>query len=237
MPPTAVLSGLMVLTGYCTSHAFVTIRETNWEEPILVWISIGMPTGSGKSPLYKFLLGLLKKCRAKVGLDETDPPWLLDEATFEKMGAMMSENYFKLLGLYDELSSFLTQINLYKSRGLSDSHDLSLFLQLYNGHPWARKTGTYIYALNRVLQFIHIVHLVSGDANFMMDQTSLTIGGFTQPAVARSLIELPSNIEKGLSTRFLWIFPKPCYAKFSTLEQIDEKFSDSLGKHHIFNLV
>ena len=90
---------------------------------------------------YKFLLGLLRKCRRKVGLDETQPPWLLDEATFEKMGAMISDNHCKLVGLYDELSSFLTQINLYKGRGLSDSHDLSLFLQLYNGHPWARKTG------------------------------------------------------------------------------------------------
>lgn len=74
MPPTAVLSGLMILTGYCTSHATVSVPGTEWEEPILVWISVG---------------------------------------------------------LYDELSSFLTQINLYKGRGLSDSHDLSLFLQLY----------------------------------------------------------------------------------------------------------
>ena len=26
--------------------------------------------------------------------------------------------------------------------------------------------------------------IVSGEANFVMDQTSLTVGGFTQPAVA-----------------------------------------------------
>ena len=57
----------------------------------------------------------------------------------------------------------------------------------------------------------------------------LTVGGFTQPAVARSLIELPSNIEKGLSTRFLWIFPKPCYAKFESLEPVNEDFSSALG--------
>ena len=55
-----------------------------------------------------------------------------------------------------------------------------------------------------------------------MEQTSLTIGGFTQPAVARSLI--------GLSTRFLWIFPEPYYVNFSTLEQIDGDFSDALSK-------
>ena len=62
-----------------------------------------------------------------------------------------------------------------------------------------------------------------------MDRTSLTIGGFTQPAVARSLIELPANIEKGLSPRFLWIFPEPCYAKFATLQPYDQQFTQFLG--------
>lgn len=142
MPPTAVLSGLLIVAAFCMSHASVSVPGTDWVEPILLWISIGMPTGSGKSPLYKFLLSLLRKTRAQLHLDEAAPSWLLEEATFEKMGAMMAENYSKLLGLYDELSSFLTQINLYKGRGLADSHDLALFLQLYNGNPWVRKTGT-----------------------------------------------------------------------------------------------
>lgn len=53
----------------------------------------------------------------------------------------MQENSSRLLGIYDELSSFLTQINLYKGRSLSDSHELALFLQLFNGHPWRRDTG------------------------------------------------------------------------------------------------
>ena len=46
-----------------------------------------------------------------------------------------------VLGLYDELSSFLTQINLYGGKGISDSHDTATFLMLYNGHPWTRHTG------------------------------------------------------------------------------------------------
>ena len=65
--------------------------------------------------------------------------------------------------------------------------------------------------------------LVSGEANFAMS-TKLTVGGFTQPGVARSLIELPSNSEKGLSSRFLWFFPKPLYENFSKLGQVDDDF-------------
>jgi len=41
------------------------------------------------------------------------------------------------------MTTFLTQINLYKARGQADSHDVAVFLQLYNGLPWSRKTGMY----------------------------------------------------------------------------------------------
>ena len=80
-----------------------------------------------------------------------------------------------------------------------------------------------------IYMYYIIMYIVSGEANFVMEQTSLTVGGFTQPAVARSLIELPSNIEKGLSTRFLWIFPQPCYAKFESLQPVEEVFTSALG--------
>ena len=59
--------------------------------------------------------------------------------------------------------------------------------------------------------------LVTGEANFAMPCTRLTIGGFTQPGIARALIELPSNAEKGLSHRFIWLFPKPLFGAFTTL--------------------
>ena len=63
-----------------------------------------------------------------------------------------------------------------------------------------------------------------------MERTALTVGGFTQPTVARALIELPASIEKGLTQRFLWIFPKPSFAKFDSLELIEEEFSTYLGE-------
>ena len=40
--------------------------------------------------------------------------------------------------------------------------------------------------------------IVAGDANFNMASTNLTLAGFTQPAVARNLIENAANFEKGL---------------------------------------
>ena len=41
-------------------------------EPVLVWIAVCMPTGSGKSGLCKFLKNLIEKAREEAGLTEGD---------------------------------------------------------------------------------------------------------------------------------------------------------------------
>ena len=58
-----------------------------------------------------------------------------------------------------------------------------------------------------------------------MDETNLVIGGFSQPSVARALIEYTGNTEKGFSQRILWMFPKPTYAPFNSLEAMDKAFT------------
>ena len=141
MPSIAVLSGLITITAYCMSHSIVEVEDTEWFEPVIVWISICMPTGSGKTSLCKFLQKLLTETRSACGIDETCPPWLLDDQSFEKLGAMMSENNAKSPGLYDELSMFLTQLNVFRARGLTESHELAVFLKLYGGDSWTRRTS------------------------------------------------------------------------------------------------
>ena len=63
-----------------------------------------------------------------------------------------------------------------------------------------------------------------------MAHTGLTVGGFTQPNVAKGLIEAPANIEKGVCQRFLWVFPKPTPTKLKDLNPIDETFTAKIGK-------
>ena len=64
-----------------------------------------------------------------------------------------------------------------------------------------------------------------------MVSTSLTVGGFNQPSVARTLIELPGNAEKGLSQRFLWLFPRPVYGHFDSLEPTEKTFTHRIGTY------
>jgi len=82
---------------------------------------------------------------------------------------------------------------------------------LYNGHPWTRRT-------------------VTGHANFQMERTALTVGGFTQPGVARNIIEQHTGAERGFSQRFLWIFPRPTFAKFASLQQVSDEVTESIVK-------
>lgn len=90
----AVLGGYVILTSYMLSPSFVTV-------PVLVWLTICMPTGSGKSILFKHVNSLLQTIRKECGLTNKDPSWTFDDATFEKTGAMMFDNSSRLLGFYD----------------------------------------------------------------------------------------------------------------------------------------
>lgn len=141
MAPSAVLAGLLLIVSFCISHSVVKIEDTDWVEPVILWLSICMSTGMGKTHLCKYLRGLVKEAKKQKGLDDADSSWLCDDQSFEKMGDLMCQNHWKLLGLYDELPMFLSQVNIFRGRGLSDSHELAVFLQLYGAEQWVRKTG------------------------------------------------------------------------------------------------
>ena len=58
------------------------------------------------------------------------------------------------MGLYDELYSFLSQLNLYRGKGLTLSHELALFLQLYNGHEQQVCTLMLLFFFETIIHFI-----------------------------------------------------------------------------------
>lgn len=140
MPPTAVLLGLMLIVSFTMSHSTVHVEGTDWIEPVILWLSVCMPTGSGKSTLCKYLKQLVEEARSGSDIAD-DVSWMSDDQSFEKLGALMDENHAKLLGLYDELAMFLSQMNVMKGKGVTDSYEASVFLGLYGGNPWIRRTG------------------------------------------------------------------------------------------------
>lgn len=69
-----------------------------------------------------------------------------------------------------------------------------------------------------------------------MASTSLTLAGFTQPPVARSVIESAANFEKGLPQRFIWLFPKGTYEYLDKLEPINAAFTSALGMYTVCHI-
>ena len=105
----AMLTGVLLLSFFA-SHCSVTVTRldtillfifllhnaqfylpgTMWTEPALLWVTICMPTGSGKSPLYSFLRQLISTVRKTLGFNNNHPIWVLVEASFGKMGELMA---------------------------------------------------------------------------------------------------------------------------------------------------
>jgi len=141
VPAIAVLAGMLVIVSYSMSHSVVEIEQSELIEPVLIWISICMPTGCAKSSLCNYLRGLVLKARKACAQKDDDSYWLLGDQSFEKLGELMQDNHWKILGLYDELPMFFSQINVCRGRSLTDSSQVSTFLQLYGGSQWIRKTG------------------------------------------------------------------------------------------------
>ena len=79
-----------------------------------------MPTSSGKSIPCKFLSNLGKTFRSQCA-GPNEPSWLADEPSFEKLRELMETNHGKHLGMFDELSMFLAQVNVCRGRTISDS--------------------------------------------------------------------------------------------------------------------
>lgn len=66
-----------------------------------------------------------------------------EEYFFQKMGATICKNNNgRLIEMFDDLSSFLSNINVYNGHSVSDGNDLLMFLDLFNGSSWSQTTGT-----------------------------------------------------------------------------------------------
>ena len=93
------------------SPSLVKVPGSTWDKAVLVWLTVCMPTGSGKSTLFRHLYGIVGDIRMEGCLEEDAPTWLVNDATFEKMGALMSQNDGRLQGLHLMVCLILTSFH------------------------------------------------------------------------------------------------------------------------------
>lgn len=72
-------------------------------------------------------------------------PVFLPHCTWDKFGDILANSGGRSIGLFDELVSFFSTMNMYSSAKMqvSDTKEYQDFLQMYTGKTKTRETGIY----------------------------------------------------------------------------------------------
>lgn len=105
-------------------------------------------TGRCKSTFHQFLADLMERMKTEVALKhEQAKNVFLPHCTWDKFGEILANSGGRSFGLFDELTAFLSTMNMYLSvkSQVSDSKEYQDFLQMYTGKTKTRETGKYDY--------------------------------------------------------------------------------------------
>ena len=124
VPPEFVLFPLLTATAGCIGVNCHMRINRNWLEPAILWFIVAAKKGEKKTaavrvvrrPLEKLQDDLIKEWeQAEDTSKPKTPPQLL--FSFEELHSVMKRNGGQVLGIFDEMSSFYAQLDLFKHTG------------------------------------------------------------------------------------------------------------------------
>ena len=192
VPPEFILWPLLTtVASQMGTNGNIQINH-EWFEPSILWFVIAARKGEKKTAALKRVKKPVEDLQKKL-VDEwhrsdeenkpTQPPQLVvDHFSFEELHSIMCRNRGQVLGLFDEMSSFYGQLDLYKH---SSTVDRKTLLTLNGGGSWSRNFKSYS---------AHI------------DKTAFNVTGFIQPAFVYEMLNLVQDAD-GLNDRQLFDFP------------------------------
>ena len=108
-------------------NAHVNINPA-WKEPAIMWFVVAAKKGEKKTAALRLIRQALEgvekeriqEWEADISDDKpkTPPQLLVDNFSFEELHSVMKRNGNQMLGLFDKMSSFYPQLDLFKHRGL-----------------------------------------------------------------------------------------------------------------------
>jgi len=110
--------------------------------------------GRCKSTFHQFLNNILDKVNQEVKAQGNQAePMILPHSTWDKFGDMLANSGDHRVGLFDELVSFFSTMNMYSATKLqvSDTKEYQDFLQMYTGKAKTRKKGMLLIAIRKNL--------------------------------------------------------------------------------------
>ena len=182
MPPEFILWPLLTTTASLMgTNAAIKINQ-EWYEPSIIWFVITLKR------LRKPIEGVQRKLHVDWVRDDNDekpvhaPQLIVHHFSFEELHSIMCCNRGQILGLFDEMSSFYGQFDLYKH---SSTVDRKTLLTLNGGGSWSQNFKSYSAA---------------------MVKTAFNVTGFIQPAFVYEMLNLVPDAD-GLNDCQLFNFP------------------------------
>ena len=156
--------------GVPPEYAFIKIND-EWKEPSIIWFVLAAKKRVRK-PIDDIEKEVWDQWMLEAGNDHSTPPpqLIVDYFSFEELHAILSRNSGRVLGAFDEMSSFYGQLDLFKHSG--STLDRKTLLSLNSGSSWCRNflnyTGT-------------------------IDKTAFNLTAFIQPAFAFQMLNRPDH--------------------------------------------
>ena len=130
------ISVLIIIEWVCSATINITQTSSLCASHFLV--------GHCKSTFHQFILDVMESVQLKVASDGTEvKPIFLPFCTWDKFGNILANSGARSFGLFDELVSFFTTMNMYSisKMQVSDTKEYQDFLQMFTGKTKTRETS------------------------------------------------------------------------------------------------
>jgi hypothetical protein len=144
--------------------------------------------------LHRFLENLIEKVHNNVpsatkgenGISLSPGTMLLPHCTWEKFGDILANNGARIYGLFDELVSFFSTMNMYSSSKstVQDNREYQDFLKMFTGKAKNRETSKFyvVYIIHLILLFSYKVW--STKLTLILFQIKLVHSPYAQTSLA-----------------------------------------------------
>ena len=128
VPKEFILYPLITSVAACIGvNGNIRINQT-WVEPSIMWLVVAAKKGEKKTaalrvirrPFERIQEEFIKEWKEDISDDkpQTPPQLLVDNFSFEELHCILKRNGNQVLGMFDEMSSFYAQLDLFKHTGM-----------------------------------------------------------------------------------------------------------------------
>lgn len=127
VPPEFIFYPLLTSIAACIGVKGCIKINPMWYEPSILWLVVAAKKGEKKTAALKVIRQPFEKLQDEIiqkwmddyseDKPQTSPQLLVDNFSFEELHCILKRNGNQVLGMFDEMSSFYAQLDLFKHTG------------------------------------------------------------------------------------------------------------------------